>query len=116
MEQQEAMVDWLKSNELLYNKKFQSYKDTKKNPFLWEKIAEVMGVKLNGDELKILYNSLRTRYTKLKKTKSGDGAPEQSDRDEWVLNRFSFLTPFTYEVKKRTVVSVSISKHCYIYN
>ncbi|KAH3805699.1 hypothetical protein DPMN_134006 [Dreissena polymorpha] len=114
MEQHEAMVDWLKSNELLYNKNLDSYKDTKKKTFLWEKQAEVMGV--NGDELKIWYNSLRTRYTKLKKTKSGDGAPEQSDRDQWVLNSFSLLAPFTYEVKKRTVVSVSKSYHCYIYN
>ncbi|KAH3717800.1 hypothetical protein DPMN_060596 [Dreissena polymorpha] len=66
-----------------------------------------MGV--NGDELKIWYNSLRTRYTKLKKTKSGDGAPERSDKDQRVLNNFSFLAPFTNKVKKRTVVSVSIS-------
>ncbi|KAH3898222.1 hypothetical protein DPMN_022444 [Dreissena polymorpha] len=66
-----------------------------------------MGV--NDDEVKICYNNLRTRNTKLKKTKSGDGAPELSDRDQCVLNNFSFLDLFTYEVKKRTVVSVSIS-------
>ncbi|KAH3755509.1 hypothetical protein DPMN_190205 [Dreissena polymorpha] len=32
MEQQEAMVDWLKSHKLFYNKKLDSYKDTKKKP------------------------------------------------------------------------------------
>ncbi|KAH3836629.1 hypothetical protein DPMN_110000 [Dreissena polymorpha] len=39
MELKEAMVDWLKSNELLYNKTLESYKDTKKKAFLWEKQA-----------------------------------------------------------------------------
>ncbi|KAH3692472.1 hypothetical protein DPMN_194313 [Dreissena polymorpha] len=30
MEQQKVIVNWLKSKELLYNKKLDSYKDTKK--------------------------------------------------------------------------------------
>jgi len=111
MDQQEAMVDWLKTHEVLYNKKLEAYKDTKKKAFLWQKQAEVVGVDV--DELKIWYNSLRTRYTKLKKLKSGDGAPEHSERDQWVLNNFSFLAPFTYEVKKRTLISVSTSSHYY---
>ena len=102
--QQEAMVDWLKTHEALYNKKLEGYKDTKKKAFLWQKQAELMDV----DELKIWYNSLRTRYTKLKKMKSGDGAPEHTDRDQWVLNNFSCLAPFTYEVKKRTLVCLIV--------
>ncbi|XP_046342453.2 uncharacterized protein LOC124123203 [Haliotis rufescens] len=102
MDQQEAMVDWLKAHEVLYNRKLESYKDTKKKGFLWQQQAEVMGV--NVDELKIWYTSLRTRFTKLKKKKSGDGAPDHSERDQWVLDNFSFLAPFTYEVKKRTLL------------
>ena len=111
MDQQEAMVEWLKTHEVLYNKKLESYKDTKKKAFLWQQQAEVIGVDV--EMLKIWYNRLRTRYTKLKKMKSGNGAPEHSERDQWVLNNFSFLAPFTYEVKKRTLISVSTSLHFY---
>ena len=111
-DQEEAMIDWLKSHEVLYNKKLEGYKDTKRKAFLWQNQAEVMDESV--DELRIWYNSLRTRYTKLKKKKSGDGAPEHSDRDIWVLDNFSFLAPFTYEVKKRTLVSVSTSYVCYL--
>ena len=66
-EQEEAMVEWLKANEVLYNNKLEAYKDTKKKNFLWQKQAEVMGV--NSEELIIWYTSLRTRYTKLRKKK-----------------------------------------------
>ena len=105
VEQEEDMIDWLKAHEVLYNKKLVDYKDTKKKTFVWQQQAEQMGV--NVDELKIWYTSLRTRFTKLKKTKSGEGAPDHSERDLRVLDKFSFLAPFTYEVKKRTLVSVS---------
>ena len=77
-DQEEAMIDWLKSHEVLHNKKLEGYKDTKRKAFLWQNQAEVMDESV--DELRIWYNSLRTRYTKLKKKKSGDGAPEHSDR------------------------------------
>ena len=63
-EQEDDMVEWLKANEVLYNKKLE---DTKKKNFLWQKQAEVMGV--NSEELIIWYTSLRTRYTKLRKKK-----------------------------------------------
>ena len=33
-EQEEAMVEWLKTNKLLYNKKLDAYKDTKKKKLL----------------------------------------------------------------------------------
>ena len=65
-----------------------------------------MGVSV--DELKVWYTSLQTLFTKLNKKKSGDGAPEHSDHDQWVLNHFSFLAPFTYEVRRRPLVSVSM--------
>lgn len=103
-EQEELMEQWLQSNEILYNKKLESYKDTKKKGYLWQQQA--MLLEKTAEELQTWYTSLRTRFTKLKK-KSGDGAVEPSERDEWVLANFACLAPFTYEVKKRTLVSVS---------
>ena len=107
IDQEEDMVDWLKAHEVLYSKKLDGYNDTNKKAFLWQQQAEVMDV--NVDELKIWYTSPRTRFTKLKKKKSGDSAPDHSERDQWVLDKFAFLATFTYEVKKRTLVSVSTS-------
>lgn len=56
-EQEEAMVDWLKAHEVLYNKKLGGYKDIKGKEFMWQKQAEVMDVsieelKLRGDAYK----------------------------------------------------------------
>ena len=62
---------------------------------------------LNVEELKVWYTSLWTRFTKLKKKKSRDGALEHSNREQWVLNHFSFLVPFTYKIRRRPLVSVS---------
>ena len=58
------------------------------------------------EELKIRYISLRTHFTKLKKKKSDEGAPEYSERKTsgcWTTS--SFWPPFTYEGTKRTLVS-----------
>ena len=52
-DQEEDMIDWLKANEVLYNKKLGGYKETKKKAFLWQQQAEVMDV--DADELKIWY-------------------------------------------------------------
>ena len=39
--------------------------------------------------------------------KSGDGAAEFTEKDEWILSKFSFLRAHIYDVKKRTTVNVS---------
>ena len=35
-DQREEMIDWLKAHEVLYNKKLEGYKDTKKKALLWQ--------------------------------------------------------------------------------
>lgn len=37
------------------------------------------------------YSSMRTRYGKLVKMKSGDGATERTDRDRFIATHFAFL-------------------------
>ena len=99
------MIEWLMNHEVLYNKKLEGYEDTKGKALLWQKQLEEMGLPVY--ELKTWYSSLKTRYTKLRKLKSGDGNPEYSERDQWVLQSFSFLAAFTYQVNRRPLVSVS---------
>ena len=52
-----------------------------------------------GKEVKVIqtwYDSIRSRYSRmLKETKaSGSGLPELTERQQWILDRFSFLRPF----------------------
>jgi len=58
--------------------------------------------------LQTWYISLRIRFTKLRKKRSGDGPDEPKERDQWILGNVAFLTTFIYEVKKMPLVSVSI--------
>ncbi|CAG2218018.1 unnamed protein product [Mytilus edulis] len=50
--------------------------------------------------------TLRSRYGKLKKLRSGSGDGELTERDDWVLRNFEFLRPHIYEVQKKTFVSM----------
>ena len=100
------MIEWLEANPVLYNKKLNLYKDTVKKEKLWRDKAVEMGKSV--DVLKIWYSSLRSRYGKLKKLRSGSGDGELTERDDWVLRNFEFLRPHIYELQKKTIVSVSI--------
>ena len=83
-------------------------KSFRKKDILWElKAAE-----LDKDTavLKTWYRSIRTRYTRLEHTKSGDGTSELTERDRWILQNFAWLKPHVVEVKRKTTVSVS---NCY---
>ncbi|XP_071177478.1 uncharacterized protein [Mytilus edulis] len=105
-EEEQSMIEWLEANPVLYNKKLNLYKDTAKKEKLWRDKAVEMGKSV--DVLKIWYSSLRSRYGKLKKLRSGSGDGELTERDDWVLSNFEFLRPHIYEVQKKTIVSVSI--------
>ena len=104
-DEEQAMIDWLQDHPILYNKKLGTYKDTVRKEALWAEKA--VALKKPIQVLKTWYTSLRTRFGRLKKKKSGDGDPEMTEREEWILRHFEFLRPYMYEVKKRTAVSVS---------
>ena len=103
-EDEEAMADWLGDHPELYNKKLNAYKDKVKKDAAWAEQA----VRLDKPVpfLLMWYRSVRTRYGKLAKMKSGAGA-EKTERDAWILRRFHFLLPHIHDVKSRNLVSVS---------
>ena len=41
--------------------------------------------------LRVRFKSLRDNHTCLDKKKSGDGAPEPTEREEWIMAKFRFL-------------------------
>lgn len=105
-EDEQDMVEWLQAHPIFYNKKMTSYKETAKKERMWAEKATELGKTVLV--LKTWYSSMRTRYGKLRKTKSGDADKERTERDEWVIKNFDFLHPHIYEVQKKTTVSVSI--------
>lgn len=54
------------------------------------------------------YKSIRSRYGRILKKKSGDGAGELTERDLWIKAKFEFLKVHIYDVPKRTLASASI--------
>ena len=85
-EGQEAdMVEWLKSNPILFNNKMKGFREKVPKQQMWKKQAKRLSKAAN--ELETWYSSLRTHYTCTKNanTKSGSGAPGMTDRVKWVL-------------------------------
>lgn len=105
-EEENTMVEWLESNPILYNKKLKTYKDSTKKEALWREKAQEMDKDVTL--LKTWYSSLRTRFGRLRKFSSGQGPPEMTERDLWIIRSFEFLKPHIIEVPKRTLVSVCI--------
>ena len=104
-EEEEAMVDWLREHPLLFNKKLSSYKDKGKKDALWAEQARKLGKEVVL--LTVWYRSIRTRYGKLARPKSGAGTGDRTERDIWIIDKFEFLKSHIYEVRPRTFVSVS---------
>ncbi|KAK6190706.1 hypothetical protein SNE40_002509 [Patella caerulea] len=111
-EEEESMVEWLKEHPLLYNKKLSSNKDKGKKDSLWSEQATLLGKDVSN--IMVWYQSIRTRYGRLSKKKSGSGAGELTDRDNWILEKFDFLKGHIHEVRSRTAVSIS-DIYIYIY-
>jgi len=74
-EEEEAMADWLGDLPQLYNKKLNAYKDKVKKDAAWAEQA----VRLDKPVpfLLVWYRSVRTRYGKLAKMKSGEELKRQ---------------------------------------
>ncbi|OWF34943.1 hypothetical protein KP79_PYT23532 [Mizuhopecten yessoensis] len=98
------MVDWLREHPLLFNKKLSSYKDKGKKDALWAEQARKLGKEVVL--LTVWYRSIRTRYGKVARPKSGAGTGDRTERDIWIMDKFDFLKSHIYEVRPRTLVSL----------
>lgn len=108
-EQEIDLASWIQDNEIFYNKKLNVYKDYKKKEALWQEKSASMDK--DTDVLKTWYKSIRTRFTRLIHRKSGDGATELTERDNWILQNFTWLKDHVFEMKKKPTVSVRFNSH-----
>ena len=112
-EEEQVMCDFLHVNASLWDIKKSAYRRVDKKAKLWEDQGNAMGKSVQ--HLQGWFKSLRDTHTRLDKNKSGDGAPEMTEREQWVKANFGFLktvvchrAELVNSVSKNTFVSILI--------
>ena len=77
-EQEQKLVDFLRDNEILYNKRLMDYKDRSKREAVWAKFCE----QNNLDACQKWFQSQRTLFEKVTHIKSGQGEPVLTERQK----------------------------------
>lgn len=81
----------------------------------WNTKGASLDPPVSGANLKMWFNSQRSRYGRLIKDKSGDGAKRLTEREKWIIATFSFLKPHIRRqhtprsMGLRRMVSVNVS-------
>ena len=88
-EQEQTIVDFLRDNEILYNKRLMDYKDRSKREAVWDKFCEENN--LNKDACQKWFQSQRKLFRKVTHMKSGQGEPVLTERQKWTRDNFDFL-------------------------
>ena len=86
---EEAIVEFIKQQEELYDKTNDRFKDKQKKERLWELLAATRNLPIKT--VKKWFETQRTRYGKLTQTKSGQAAEKSTERQTWLKDSFSFL-------------------------
>ena len=85
---EEAIVEFVKQHEELYDKTNDSFKDKQKKERLWEQLAATINLPVKT--VKKWFDTQRTRYGKFTQTKSGQGAEKSTEQQNWLKDSFSF--------------------------
>ena len=85
----EAIVEFVKQHEELYDKTNDSFKDKQKKEGLWEQLAATRNLPVKT--VKKWFDTQCTRYGKLTQTKSGQAAEKSTECQSWLKDSFSFL-------------------------
>ena len=86
---EEAIVDFVKQHEKLFDKTHTKFKDRQRKERLWETVAASRNLPVST--AKKWFETQRTRYGKLTQTKSGQAAAKNTKRQTWLKDNFSFL-------------------------
>ena len=86
---EEAIIEFVKQHEELYDKTNDSFKDKQKKERLWEQLAATRNLPIKT--VKKWFETQHTRYGKLSQTKSGQAAEKSAEQQTWLKDSFSFL-------------------------
>ena len=86
---EEAIVEFVKQHEELYDKTNDSLKEKQKKERLWEQLTATTNLPVKT--LKKWFETQHTRYGKLTQTKSRQAAEKSTERQVWLKDSFSFL-------------------------
>ena len=106
-EEEKAAADWLRENDLIYNKKAILYKETWRREQLWQQLSELLQKRYTVVELKRWFKSMRTVFGKITRMQSGSGRLELTERMEWIRDTFKFIRP--HIARKKGVQPTSVS-------
>ncbi|XP_054629864.1 uncharacterized protein LOC129179970 isoform X2 [Dunckerocampus dactyliophorus] len=91
VQEEQIMCNFLRENTILWDIKKTDYRRVDKKAKLWRNQAKAMEKTVK--HLQGWFKSLRDTHTRLDKKKSGGGAPELTEREQWVKANFCFLKP-----------------------
>ena len=78
---EEAIVNFVKDHEELYNKTNEHFKDKARKDCLWERFTVY----------KTWFESQRIRNGKLTHSKSGHAPKDMTEKENWIQDKFNFL-------------------------
>ena len=105
-----SMLEFLQENPMLWDIKLTDFRRTDKKNKIWDEQSKRLDK--TPEYLKGWFKSLRDIYTRLDKKKSGDGAPDLTEREQWIKDNFSFMKAATRH-RPEPVNSVSIRTSIY---
>jgi hypothetical protein len=106
VEEEKSMLEFLQENDILWDIKKTDYRNKVKKEKIWQDQAIQMGK--TPEHLQGWFRSLRDTNTRLDKKKSGDGTPELTERDTWIIQNFKFLKQ-TVRHRPEPAKSVSVN-------
>ena len=90
-EQERMLGEWVQKHPFLYDRELPEFKDVRQKSSLFEEKARSLDTPPTGTQLSTWLRSIRTRYWRLTKVKSGQAARNLTAREKWILSEFSFF-------------------------
>ena len=106
-ENERLVAQWLETHgEFIYNKAHKDYKDKHKVARAWAEIGATLDPPASGEDLKVWFYSMRSRYGRLTTLKSGSGAKLLTYREIYIKRLFEFCKH--HIVRQRKTVELGL--------
>ena len=111
-EQEQMLGEWVQEHPFLYDRGHQDFKDVHKKSKLFEEKGRTLEPPLTGKQLSTWLRSIRTRYGRLTKDKSGQARRDLTAREKWILQVFHFFGRHIVRQKKTRTLGLKQVRKC----